>query len=453
LGAPTSSAANVTVTFPDYIKNVASGEIYPTWPDEALRANIYAQISFALNRVYTEFYRAQGYSFDITGSTSIDQSFENGRDTFENISLLVDEIFNSYIRRIGKVEPLFTAFCDGIMTTCEGMSQWGSVYLADQGLNSFEILQKYYGDDIELVQNVPIQNIEESYPGTPLSIGTAGNDVRFIQIRLNRISTNYPAIPKIYPTDGIFGQETENAVLAFQKIFNLTQDGIVGKGTWYKILYLYNGVKRLSEIVSEGLELSDVDRQFVETLSEGDEGNEVSALQYFLLLIGQYLDEIPVIEVTGIYDEQTISAVKAFQKAYGLEVDGIVTLQDWRQIYRTYAGIVESLPDSLFEESARPFSGVPLRIGSTGEDVKELQSYLNLISEAYPQIQKLDTDGVFGPATEDAVIAYQNLFGYTPNGVVGVVIWNSIANLYQDILQGMIRSDGQFPGYDLKEES
>ncbi|MBO5005809.1 MAG: peptidoglycan-binding protein, partial [Clostridia bacterium] len=245
LGAPSSDAPNVTVSFPDYIKNVASSEIYPTWPENALRANIYAQISFALNRIYTEYYRSRGYDFDITNSTAIDQSFVYGRDIFDNISEIVDDIFNDYIVRGGFVEPLFALYCDGTTVTCDGLSQWGSVDLAEQGYIPYDILRYYYGDDINIVMDAPVENIDQSYPSVPLSLGSAGNDVRTVQTRLNRISANYPAIPKISNPNGIFSSETDAAVRKFQEIFSLTADGIVGKATWYRIQSIYNAVKKL----------------------------------------------------------------------------------------------------------------------------------------------------------------------------------------------------------------
>jgi Putative peptidoglycan-binding domain-containing protein len=234
LGAPGTNAQNVTVTFADYIKNVASSEIYPTWPESAIRANIYAQISFALNKIYTEYYRSRGYDFDITNSTSIDQSFVYGRPIFENISRIVDDIFNEYVRRVGSVEPYYTEYCDGVEVVCEGLSQWGTVELAEAGLGAYDILTNYYGEDIEIVE-APVFNATQQFPVRNVELGAYGNDVQTVQIRLNRISANYPLIPKIYSPDGIFGPETEAAVREFQQIFNLTQDGIVGKATWYKI--------------------------------------------------------------------------------------------------------------------------------------------------------------------------------------------------------------------------
>ena len=250
LGPPNSNAENVTVSFSDYVKNVTSSEIYPTWDESALRANILAIVSFALNRVYTEFYRSRGYDFDITNSTAYDQYFVKGRSFFDNISKLVDELFNDYLRRPGFVEPLAAKFCNGTTVTCEGLSQWGSENLAQQGYTSKQILDSYYGD-VEIVNNAPIRGITSSYPGTPLRRGTTGPSVVTIQVALNRISQSYPAIPKIPTADGIFGVRTENAVRKFQEVFNLTPDGIVGPATWYAIVRIYTAVTRLSELRSQ----------------------------------------------------------------------------------------------------------------------------------------------------------------------------------------------------------
>ena len=235
LGPPSSNASNVTVPFSDYVKNVASSEIYPTWDESALRANILAIVSFALNRVYTEFYRSRGYDFDITSSTAYDQAFVNGRSFFENISRLVDDLFNDYLRRPGFVEPLASKFCNGTTVTCEGLSQWGSQNLAQQGYNSTQILRSYYGN-VEIVTNAPVRGIMSSYPGTPLRVGSSGPNVVVLQTALNRIAQNYPAIPKIPEVDGIFGSRTEATVRAFQQIFGLTPDGIVGQATWYEMV-------------------------------------------------------------------------------------------------------------------------------------------------------------------------------------------------------------------------
>ena len=336
-------AENVTVSFPDYIKNVASSEIYPTWPEAALRANILAQISFALNRVYTEYYPSRGYDFDITGSTMNDQKFIKGRSTFENVDNLVDELFTTYIRRSGFVEPLSARFCNGTTVTCDGLSQWGSEALARQGSNTMDILRHYYGDNIELVSNAPIRDIAYSYPGYPLQNGSSGNYVTVLQVMLNRIAKNYPAIPRIYPVDGIFGAQTEVAVKNFQSIFNLTSDGIVGQATWYKLVFLYVGVANLSELVSEGQPFTQVQGPSAGiTLREGSTGIAVSALQYFISIIGQFSSTIPGLSIDGIFGPKTREAVEAAQTRFGLPVTGTVDRATWQRLYDEYLGIART---------------------------------------------------------------------------------------------------------------
>ena len=333
LGPPDQWAENITVSFPEYVKNVASSEIYPTWEPAAIRANILAIISFALNRVYTEFYPSRGYDFQITSTTAYDQKFIRGRSVFENISQMVDEIFNNYIRRQGYVEPLSAKFCNGTTTTCDGLSQWGSQRLAEQGYNSMEILRNYYGDDIELVVDAPIQDITASYPGTPLRIGAVGDDVLRIQAMLNRISQNYPAIPKISPVTGTFGEATEAAVKEFQRIFGLTADGVVGKATWYQMVYLYVGVQRLSELVSQGQTFYGFQFQYPGVVREGDEGNEVRILQYMLALLAEFDNSLLPLAVDGVFGPQTAQAVRQYQSLVGLTPDGVAGEATWNSLY------------------------------------------------------------------------------------------------------------------------
>lgn len=445
LGRPNAAAPNVTVPFADYIKNVASSEIYPTWPENALRANIYAQISFALNRVYTEYYRSRGYDFDITNSTAFDQYFVNGRDIFENISQIVDEIFNSYVARGDGIEPYFTQYCNGTTVTCDGLSQTGTVALANDGFLPYQILQYYYGDDIRIVEDVPVENVRQSYPGVPLRLGSASNDVLDVQLRLNRISQNYPSIPKIYPVDGIFAVETEDAVKAFQRVFNLTPDGVVGNATWYQIARIFNAVKRLNELNSEGLKLSEVGTQFEETFTVGASGDGVRSLQYALSYIAAYVNEVPSVPITGYFGEQTRSAVLAFQGVYGLTQDGIVGPATWNAVYNVYRGIIDSLPDSAFENTPPPFPGTFLVRGSEGEDVRMLQEALVTIAEVRPEVPTVSVTGYFGTQTNAAVQALQQLYGIEPNGVVGPLTWDAIMEAASDIRGGYSRSQGQFP--------
>jgi len=338
LGSPNSNAKNVTVPFSDYVKNVASSEIYPTWDESALRANILAIVSFALNRVYTEFYRSRGYDFDITNSTAYDQFFVDGRSYFDNISRLVDELFNDYLRRPGFVEPLAAKFCNGTTVTCEGLSQWGSQNLAQQGYNSQQILRSYYGN-IETVVNAPIRGITSSYPGTPLRRGSTGPNVVVIQVALNRIAQNYPAIPKIPANDGIFGTRTESTVRSFQQIFNLTPDGIVGPATWNAIVRLYTAVTSLAELRSQGQQFYAINWVAPNSLSVGDTGEKVRQLQYMLSVLSDFIPSIPPLNIDGIFGARTRASVIAAQGRFRLPETGSVDAETWDRIYDQYSGI------------------------------------------------------------------------------------------------------------------
>ena len=448
LGAPSSAAENVRVGFADYIKNVASSEIYPTWDEDAIRANVLAQISYTLNRVYTEYYPSRGYNFDITNDISIDQSLVYGRDIFENISRIVDEIFNSYIRRQGTVEPLFAVYCDGVEVNCGGLSQWGSQSLAEDGLSYVDILRRYYGNDIEIVSNAPVGGNTPSAPLVPLRIGSSGPLVQLMQIRLNRIATDYPAIPKIDPTDGIFGPETEEAVKTFQRIFNLTEDGVVGNATWYRINAIWSAVKRLSDLASEGLRIEEITSEFPEVLRAGDRGNDVRVLQYYLAYVSQFIDTVPSLSVDGSFGPSTENAVRAFQRTYGLPEDGVVGELTWDALYNAYRGFVASVPLAYQEGVTLPFPGVILKVGSEGEDVRLLQNYLNFIGQTYPSIPAVNVTGFFGNATANAVNAFTKEFGLEVNpSTVNSVVWDAITDIYEDLYVGGRASEGQFPGY------
>ena len=338
LGPPGSDAANVTVSFIDYVKNVASSEIYPTWDEDALRANILAIVSFALNRVYTEFYRSRGYDFDITNSTAYDQFFVNGRSYFTNVSRLADELFNDYLRRPGFVEPLAAKFCNGTTVTCEGLSQWGSQNLAQQGYSYDQILRSYYGN-VQIVTNAPVQGITASYPGTPLRRGTSGPSVVTAQVMLNRISQNYPAIPKISSIDGIFGAQTEAAVRKFQEVFNLTADGIIGSATWYALVRYYIAVTSMAELHSQGQQFYANSWANSNPIEQGDQGVKVEHLQYMLSVLSQYIPEIPNVTIDGIFGSGTRDAVIAAQRRFDLPQTGIVNFDTWNEIYDQFSGI------------------------------------------------------------------------------------------------------------------
>lgn len=450
LGRPESGAENVTVSFPDYIKNVASSEIYPTWPEAALRANIYAQVSFALNRIYTEYYRNQGYDFDITNSTAFDQSFVQGRPIFENVAAIVDELFNDYVVRGNNVEPYFTQYCNGTTTTCDGLSQWGTVPLAEQGYGPFDILTYFYGEGLDIVDNAPVDINAPSYPGVTFRRGQSGNEILRKQIQLNRISTNYPAIPKIPTVDGVFDEATENAVKEFQRIFGLTPDGIIGKATWYQISFIYVAVKRLSELNSEGISLEEVTRQFVEDLRRGSIGVEVQEAQYYLAVLNAFYEEIPAVIIDGVFGTETEEAVDAFQKLSGLPVTGIIDVVTWNYLSRAYYGIVATIPQ--LEGGAPAFPGELLRLGSQGEDVMQVQEFLNYIAGTFSEIPQVPVNGVFGNQTQAAVLAFQQLEGIEESGAVGAITWTALATLYSDLMMGYQKQMDQFPGAELSEE-
>lgn len=432
LGRPNAEARNVTVPFTDYLKNVASSEIYPTWPENAIRANIYAQASFALNRIYTEHYRSRGYDFDITNSTAYDQAYIEGRSVFSNVAKIVDELFNNYVTKGDQVQPYFTQYCSGREVTCDGLSQWGTVTLANQGYTPYRILQYYYGNDVN-IKTAPVKNIRESYPGRALRLGDISEDVRIIQRQLNRIARNYPAIPRIPSPNGIFDTATRESIRKFQSLFNLTVDGIVGKATWYKIKQLYAGILKLGELYSEGLKLTDVERQFKTVLKRGDRGQDVSTIQYFLNFIGNFTNNIQPPAVDGIFGRDTYNSVVQFQQQYGLAPDGIVGRDTWNKLQAVYNDILRTFPGefSIYDQYARfAYPGYNLLRGSTGSAVRNLQEYLQVLSRGVESVPYVAADGIFGPQTEAAVKAARRYFGLTPNGVVGPLLWYAIAEYY-----------------------
>ncbi len=433
LGRPEENRNNVTVPFRTYLKSVAASEIYPTWPENALRANIHAQISFVLNRIYTEWYRSRGYNFDITNSTSFDQKYIHNRATFESTDRIVEEIFNTYVTRDYTREPYFTEYCDGKQVTCRGMKQWGTVDLARQGMSPLEILQYYYGDDLEIRTTNNISDINSSYPGSPLRTGSRGENVRIIQAQLNRISDNYPAIPK-QNVDGIFGTATDNRVKTFQRIFNLTPDGVIGKATWYKISYIYVAVKKLAELTSEGETIQDGSYPG-SPVRRGDRGLNVTIVQFYLGQAARYVPTVSPVDIDGVFGSGTRQQVINFQRYFNLTADGVVGRNTWDKMYRLYL----SIRDGVDYPTPTPppqyaYGGTALRLGSRGSRVTQVQTWLNDIAKVDDDIPAVTPDGIFGSRTQAAVISFQNEHDLSADGIVGRMTWNKLYEEWQELV-------------------
>lgn len=445
LGKPAASARNVTVSFRRYIANVASSEVYPTWPESALRANIHCQISLALNRIYTEWYPSRGYSFNITNSTSYDQYYVHGRTVFDVMVRLTDDIFNTYLRKTGTVNPYYSEYCDGKSVTCPGLKQWGTVTLAKQGKTPLQILKYYYGSNIEIVRTNNIQAIPQSYPGSPLRQGDSGTAVFTLQRQLNRIAKDYPFIGKL-TVDGVFGPRMVSTVKTFQRQFNLTADGVVGRQTWYKISYIYVSVKDLAELTSEGETSSGTlsDGSWGGTaLRTGSTGSAVEQVQFWLNTLAQYESALPSLSVDGRYGAATASAVRAFQRRYGLTVDGVVGRETWNAIYNEFRSIQSD------NGTPNAYPGTALREGASGQNVRLVQFWLKIAHTVYSRLNDLTVDGRFGAATTAAVKRFQTYFGLTSDGVVGRTTWNKLYEVYNDIANKLLSSSlrpGEYPG-------
>ena len=445
LGKPAASARNVTVSFRRYIANVASSEVYPTWPESALRANIHCQISLALNRIYTEWYPSRGYSFNITNSTSYDQYYVHGRTVFDVMVRLTDDIFNTYLRKTGTVNPYYSEYCDGKSVTCPGLKQWGTVTLAKQGKTPLQILKYYYGSNIEIVRTNNIQAIPQSYPGSPLRQGDSGTAVFTLQRQLNRIAKDYPFIGKL-TVDGVFGPRMASTVKTFQRQFNLTADGVVGRQTWYKISYIYVSVKDLAELTSEGETSSGTlsDGSWGGTaLRTGSTGSAVEQVQFWLNTLAQYESALPSLSVDGRYGAATASAVRAFQRRYGLTVDGVVGRETWNAIYNEFRSIQSD------NGTPNAYPGTALREGASGQNVRLVQFWLKIAHTVYSRLNDLTVDGKFGAATTAAVKRFQTYFGLTSDGVVGRTTWNKLYEVYNDIANKLLSSSlrpGEYPG-------
>lgn len=427
IGSPEEAGKTIIVPFPEYIKNVASNEIYPSWPEDAIKANVLAQISFALNRIYNEWYPSQGYNFDITSSPAYDQTFKEDSQFFETISQIVDDIFNNYIVKGEQIQPLFAAYCDGINTKCEGLSQWGSVELARKGLSPTEILKEYYGDNIKIIYNTPVTPNIPSYPGFPFRLGSVGNFVRELKVQLNRISNNYPAIPKIEEENIFFTKDMEESVRVFQEVFDLPVTGEVDKATWYEVKYLYNAVKKVADLKGEGILITEVEFPYGETLEEGDSGPYIRPLNYLLNFLSYFDTNIPTLNLTGEkFTEDTKEMVIAFQTIYDIESTGIVDKNTWNALVSAYNQTKEIIPEEYLYYEDKLYPGIFLSKGMTGDDILNLQNFLYTICEKTHQIPGVRVTGTFDELTEESIKSIQKRYNLPENGVVGPATWQKI---------------------------
>lgn len=444
LGPPDKPAENVTVPFVDYIKNVVSSEIYPTWNYDAIVANTLAITSFALNRVYTEFYPSRGKNFDITSSTAIDQKFVKDRNIFNNVSKIVDDFYYMYVRRKGNIEPLATKFCNGTTVTCNGLSQWGSEYMARGGSSYMDILYSYYGRDIELVTNAPIKDIKYSYAGV-LNKGDSGLPVRRAQVMLNRVSNAYPSIPKV-DTDGKYGPRTEKSVRKFQELFNLQIDGIIGKATWYELVRLYVGLNRLNELNSLGQKYFDVSLSYPEALKFGDRGKDVKVIQYYVNVIAENYGYLRPISIDGIYGNDTVNAVKTFQRVNGMQVDGIVGKNTWNRMYNAVSGAINMEREVDYRiDTELSYPGFVISEGDRGDNVLYIQTRLNEVAKVFNTAFRVAETGFFGNDTKNSVLRFQQSYGLEQTGSVDKITWNELNQEYYNAMSIDNNQNSQIP--------
>lgn len=437
LGEVGEEGETLTVPFIDYVKNVACSTIYPTWNEEAIKANIYAIVSFALNRVYTNWYRSKGYGFQITSSKIHDQMYVKGRTLFKNVCDMVDDMFDKCIKLEGFYQPLLSR-CENTTMDYKILSRWGSLSLAEDGLFALDILKKYFGDTVQIVDVPKIECVMKKCPNRELFHGVNNDDVRFLQKALNMISSHYKGISKIGSITGYFGDETERAVRDFQRIFNLKVDGIVGSKTWKKICIIYAIIKQLYH----NDELEEIAPEF-KTLQYGQTGEDIEVLQKDLNNILRDFNNYTQIKEDGIFGQETEKAVKFFQRVFGLNVDGIAgkntmgrieyakefisDLKDLVEYHNQINSVKDKTSDmnSIIESrhSSEDLSKInnklPIKMGDSGEHVYKLQKYLNRLSRYYGFLHKIKEDGIFGRETEDMVKKFQKYLFLTVDGIFG----------------------------------
>ena len=433
MGKVNSEADNVTVSFPDYIKSVSSSQLDPNIPTDALYAIIYAQITLALNRILSRFYRTRGYNFDITNDPDVDQLYVYMHPTYDNVNRIVDNIFNEYISRENENMPISAEICyDSIR--CRGLSVESSIEMAENGMSYEEILKYAYGRNIYIVKDAIVSGLPNelmlTYPIYPME---KNSSVSSLQLALNRVGANYVTIPKIENVNGLYDDATVNAVIEFQKIFDLNPTGYFEKDTYYKLLYIYNSVKQLNILVEMGVELSEILPELRADLSYGSVGNIVKLLQYYLYFVSVFDNRVLPPQIIGVFGEKTYQSVVSFQRIFGFEPNGIVDSGVWNYLLDVYESLYSTLPPSAFSESAASYFGNILVLGSVGAEVRYLQGYLNEVGKFYDEIPNLTVNGVYDEQTENAVKAFQRLFGIKETGVTTSTTWDILSGVYNAI--------------------
>jgi len=428
----------VSVPFIDYIKNVTSHEIFDSWPEQTIIANVYCIVSLTLNRIFTEFYRKQGFNFDITSTTHLDQMYVHGGIIGARISAVVDRIFNNYLAVIGHQEPFLALYNDGDRVNLPGrLSQWGSFFDGRAGMNAWQIIRKYYSQNLELRVCDNFDGVLESFPGRTLRQGDSGEAVRTMQLYLNAVLGFYSNVI-INPVNGIFGASTRNSVIVAQQAWGLPPTGEIDRRTWYEISRRFAIRRAIWEMHSQGIRIGIGTTPPTQIVRLGDPVNPgntaisslIVKLQFLLDFISMYYPEIPFVPQTGRFDQFTNTAVRAFQSLFRLSVDGIVGPITWRTLYNVYWGIMENAPAPPPPQP--PPTGVPpfpgnLSVGSTGANVRLLQEAINRIAPNHPgRLWILTADGIFGNMTRDAIFAFQSIFGLSITGVVDRATWDRL---------------------------
>ena len=391
--------------------------VCPTWPEQALRANILAQISLALNRIWTEWYPSRGYSFNITGSPGVDQAYVSGRTVFAVMEKLTAELFNTYVRRRGDREPYYTEYCDGKTVTCPGMKQWGTVDRAKEGKNALQILRYYYGSRVELVTTNNIASIPSSYPGSPLRRGSTGSNVEQVQFWLSDLAQFDSSLPAV-TVDGSYGAATERAVKVFQQKQSLTADGVVGQTTWNALYAAW--LEAQSDLGGTAWPGT--------ALRRGSTGMEVRLVQFWLRLAADNYSGLSHVTVDGSYGPATVRAVTAFQNRFSLAADGVTGRSTWNKLKEVALAVANKIVD--YGVAPGQFTAT-VRQGSSGTAVRAVQFYLRRLAAYYSDVPTVTVDGTFGTATTRAVRAWQERAGLTVDGTVGRLTWQSIYDAVQ----------------------